>query len=113
MAKLGIVASEDAFYSLLFEKWKEYLHRLPSSRQLIKHLGKDLDTEEELREHMEEIKIYVRGHNLFNLFYGPYKKQEQELLKAYISLAPKEDFRDILEPIERIPFFENRKKNFS
>ena len=113
MAKLGIVASEDAFYSLLFEKWKEYLHRLPSSRQLIKHLGKDLETEEELREHMEEIKIYVRGHNLFNLFYGPYKKQEQELLKAYISLAPKEDFRDILEPIERIPFFENRKKNFS
>ncbi len=113
MAKLGIVASEDAFYSLLFEKWKEYLHRLPSSRQLVKHLGKDLETEEELREHMEEIKIYVRGHNLFNLFYGPYKKQEQELLKVYISLAPKEDFRDILEPIERIPFFENRKKNFS
>lgn len=113
MAKLGIIPSEEAFYSILLEKWKEYLHRLPSGRQLIKHLGKNLETEKDIREHMEEIKIFVRGHNLYNIFYGSYKKQESGLLKAYIDLAPREDFRDILKRIEQIPYFENRKKTFS
>ena len=47
---------------------------------------------------------YVRGHDLYNVFYGPYKKQETSLLRKYIDLAPKEDFQDILEAIEKIPF---------
>lgn len=58
---------------------------------------------------MEEIKIYLRGHNLFDIFYGRYKEEETELLKRYIDLAPKEDFRDILEALERFAYFESRR----
>ena len=28
MTELGVVESEETFYETLFEKWKEYLHRL-------------------------------------------------------------------------------------
>ena len=37
----------------------------------------------DVKEHLEEIKIYLRGHNLFDLFYGRYKDQEAELLDRY------------------------------
>ena len=33
---------------------------------------------------MEEIKIYMRGHNLYDIFYGKYKGNEEEILKRYI-----------------------------
>lgn len=46
----------------------------------------------DIKAHMEEIKIYLRGHNLYDIFYGRYKDQEEELLKRYIDLAPREDF---------------------
>lgn len=58
---------------------------------------------------MEEIKIYLRGHNLYDIFYGRYKKEETELLIRYIELAPREDFADILDSIERFIYFESRK----
>ena len=58
---------------------------------------------------MEEIKIYMRGHNLFDIFYGKYKNEESALLERYIDLAPREDFRDILEAVEWFPYFENRR----
>lgn len=95
---------------LLLEKWTEYLHRTRSGRHLTQVLGQNLETEEDIKEHMEEIKIYIRGHDLYNIFYVPYKKQETDLLRKYIDLAPREDFQDILEAIEKIPFFENRKR---
>lgn len=109
MSRLGIVESEEAFYEIFLEKWKEYLHRISSGRHLTEVLGHDLRTVEDVKEHMEEIKIYMRGHNLFDLFYGRYKEQETELLKHYIELAPREDFRDILEALERFPYFESRR----
>ena len=37
----------------------------------------------------EEIKIYLRGHNLYDIFYGRYKKEETEVLTRYIDLAPR------------------------
>ena len=110
MAKLGILKSPEDFYKILLEKWKEYLHRTRGGRHLLQVLGKDLTTVEEIQSHMEEIKTCVRGHDLYNIFYGPYKKQETSLLRKYIDLAPREDFQDILGAIEKIPFFENRKR---
>ena len=110
MTKLGVVESEEAFYETLLEKWKEYLHRITSGRHLREVLGKDLETVDDVKEHMEEIRIYVRGHNLFDIFYGRYKEEETELLKKYIDLAPRDDFRDILEALERFPYFESRRQ---
>ena len=110
MTQLGVVESEEAFYQILLEKWKEYLHRITSGRHLREILGKDLETADDVKQHMEEIRTYVRGHNLFDIFYGRYKEEEAELLKKYIDLAPREDFRDILEAMERFPYFESHKK---
>lgn len=109
MTQLGIVESEEAFYEILLQKWSEYLYRISSGRHLREVIGKDLLTVSDIRENMEEIKIYVRGHNLFDIFYGRYKENETELLKRYIELAPKEDFKDILEALEMFPYFESRR----
>lgn len=109
MAQLGIVESEEAFYEILLEKWKEYLHQITSGRHLLEVLGHDLTTVTDIKEHMEEIRTYMRGHNLFDIFYGRYKEQEAELLERYIELAPREDFQDILDAFEKFPYFESRR----
>ena len=59
---------------------------------------------------MEEIRTYLRGHNLFDIFYGRYKERETELLERYIELAPREDFADILAAVERFVYFESRRE---
>lgn len=110
MAKLGIVESEEAFYEIFLEKWKEYLHRIRSGKNLMEVLGKELETTEDVKNHMEEIRIYMRGHNLYDIFYGRYKKEETELLTRYIELAPREDFSDILDAIDHFIYFESRRK---
>ena len=110
MAELGVVASEEAFYETLFEKWKEYLHRLSSGKHLTEVLGFEMQSISDIKAHMEEIKIYLRGHNLYDIFYGRYKDQEEELLKRYIDLAPREDFSDILDAIDHFIYFESRKR---
>ena len=109
MTQLGILPSEEAFYEIFLEKWKEYLHRISSGRHLLEILGKDFTTVEDVKEHLEEIKIYLRGHNLFDLFYGRYKDQEAELLDRYLELAPREDFQDILAALENFSYFESRR----
>lgn len=110
MTQLGIIESEEAFYEIFLEKWKEYLHRIRSGRHLLDILGRDLETVADVKEHMEEIKVYMRGHNLYDIYYGRYKEQEQELLGKYIDLAQREDFQDILDSIDRFIYFESRKK---
>ena len=110
MVQIGVLESEEAFYQILFEKWKEYLHRLKSGQKLIQVLGKTIESVEELKAHMEEFKIHMRGHNLFDIFYSKYRENERELLKKYIELAPREDFADILDAIERFSYFENRRR---
>lgn len=110
MTQLGIIESEEAFYEIFLEKWKEYLHRIRSGRHLLDILGRDLETVVDVKEHMEEIKVYMRGHNLYDIYYGRYKEQEQELLGKYIDLAQREDFQDILDSIDRFIYFESRKK---
>lgn len=110
MTKLGIVESEEAFYEIFLGKWKEYLHKIRSGKKLQEVLGKDLETTDDVKKHMEEIRIYIRGHNLYDIFYGNYKKQETELLERYIELAPREEFQDILDSIDRFIYFESRIK---
>ena len=110
MCKLGILSTEEEFYEIFLEKWKEYLHRIKSGKQLQEVIGKDIETVRDVKDHMEEIKIYMRGHNLFNIYYGRYREQENELLQKYVDLAPKEDFADILNSINQFIYFENRLK---
>lgn len=109
MAELGILESEEQFYEIFLEKWKEYLYRIKSGKALLKVMGKDFETTEDVKAHMEEIKIHMRGHNLYDIYYGRYKEQETELLTKYIEIAPREDFEDILTSIERFIYFESRK----
>lgn len=109
MARLGIVESQEAFWQILLSKWNEYLHRLSSGQHLRQLLGKELETVEDLKENFELFKICIRGHNLYDIFYGPFKQREGELLRQYMDLAPREDFKDILDAIDAFPFFESRK----
>nr|MDE7048844.1 hypothetical protein [Lachnospiraceae bacterium] len=110
MVQVGVVESEDAFYQTLLEKWKEYLYRMKSGQHLMEIIGHDLETTRDIKQHMEEIRIYLRGHNLFDIFYGKYKEKENELLERYIELAPPEDFADIFTALERFPYFEGRRR---
>lgn len=110
MAQLGIIESEEAFYEIFLEKWKDYLHKIRSGQHLMEVIGGDLETIEDVKLHMEEIRCYLRGHNLFDIFYGRYRAQETELLQKYIELAPREDFADILDAIDRFVYFESRKR---
>lgn len=109
MTKIGVLKCPEDFYRILWEKWQEYLHRLSSGRHLTQVMGREFTGSEDMKEHMEEIRIYLRGHNLFDIFYGKYKDREQELLKQYVELAPREEFKDILDGIDRFIYFYNRK----
>ena len=113
MAEIGIIGSEEQFYRIFLEKWREYLWRLRSGRRLVEVIGHDLENEQDVEQHMEDIRIHMRGHNLYDIFYGRYKENEQEILGRYIDAAPREDFADILDSIDRFIYFESRKKKES
>ena len=64
-----------------------------------------------IKDNIENIKIYVRGHNLFDIFYGRYHgTAEQEILQQYIDIAPRDTFKDIFDAIDAFVYFENRRK---
>ena len=68
-------------------------------------------SKQDIKDNIESIKIYVRGHNLFDIFYGRYHgSAEQEILKKYIDVAPHETFQDIFDAIDSFVYFENRRK---
>ncbi|MGN0351817.1 MAG: ATP-dependent nuclease [Roseburia sp.] len=110
MAKLGVVESEETFWEILLSKWEQYLYRLTSGQHLTEVLGKEIHSIAELKENFETFKIYMRGHNLYDIFYGRFKEQETELLRKYLELAPREDFADILDAIDSFIYFDSRKK---
>ncbi len=110
MVQIGVVESVDQFWEILFDKWKQYLHRIKSGMHLKEVLGRDLESIEDLKNYFEEFKIYMRGHNLYDIFYGPFRERETELLTQYLELAPREDFADILEKIDSFIYFHSRKK---
>ena len=111
MAQIGILGSEEQFHEIFLEKWKEYLHRLKSGQRLVEVIGRDLETTDDVKRYMEEIKIHMRGHNLYDIYYGRYKENEREILSRYIDAAPREDFADILDSIDRFIYFESRKRS--
>jgi hypothetical protein len=111
MSKIGVVQNEEEFYNILYDKYKAYLFKLPSMKRMIKITGARIRSKEDLKKNMENIKIYVRGHNLYDIFYGRYRGEaENEILKKYIDVAPRETFANILDAIDRFVYFESRKK---
>lgn len=112
MAAIGVVKSEDEFYNILFKKYKDYLYKLSSVKRMIRNYNIRINTKEDIKKYLEQIKICVRGHNLFDIFYSKYRNDaEQEILKKYIDVAPPETFADILDAIDRFVYFENRRRN--
>ena len=110
MAQIGVVESEEAFWQTLWAKWKQYLHRIKSGKCFAEAVGKEIASIEDLKENFELFKIHMRGHNLYDIFYGPWKEQEAEVLEKYLELAPREDFSDILDAVDKFVYFDSRKK---
>lgn len=111
MSKIGILSCPEEFFEILFQKYNEYLKNLSSMQKLEERLGVTFSSPADMKKYFEEIKIYVRGHNLFSVFYHDYRgENETEILKKYIQTAPREVFADILDAIDRFVYFENRKK---
>lgn len=110
MVQLNIIKSEEHFWNILFSKWEKYLYKIVSGKRFEEVIGKKVERIEDIRENFEEFKIYMRGHNLYDIFYGRYREQEKELLKRYLELAPRDDFKDILDRIDSFIYFNSRKK---
>ncbi|MBO5459352.1 MAG: ATP-binding protein, partial [Lachnospira sp.] len=110
MVQIGVIKSVDRFYDILWNKYREYLYKLTSVKNMQKKLGIRIESREDIVEHIEDIRIYVRGHNLYDIFYGRYKKNENEILTKYIEAAPREIFADILEKIDNFVFFDSRRR---
>ena len=111
MAQIGVVKSEEDFYNILWKKYKDYLYKLPSMKRMCRIKNVRISRKEDLKANMENIRIFVRGHNLYDIFYGRYRNDaETEILKQYIDVAPRENFANILDAIDSFVYFENRKK---
>ena len=111
MTQIGVVESEEAFYETLFEKYQEYLYRIKSFIKMKEKTGIQIETVEDIKENMETILIYGRGHNLFDIFYGRYKgERETEILRKYVELAERDIFKDILDAIDSFIYFDSRKR---
>lgn len=111
MTKIGVVSSEEQFYNILYGKYRDYLYKLNGFKKIQDINNGKIKSKEDIKNNMELIKTYVRGHNLFDIFYGKYKGDNEEaILKKYIDVAPKEIFADILNAINSFFFFENIKK---
>ena len=112
MAKIGVVKSEEDFYNILWQKYRDYLYKLPSMKRMCRAANVRINSKQDLKNNMENIRIYVRGHNLYDIFYGRYRNEaETEILRDYIDAAPRENFANILDAIDSFVYFENRKKS--
>ena len=111
MAEIGVIKNEEEFYNILYKKYKDYLFRLNSFKKMQRNLDIRIKNKQDIKDNIENIKIYVRGHNLFDIFYGKYHgEDEQRILKKYIDAAPRQAFQDIFDAIDSFVYFENRKK---
>lgn len=110
MAQIGVVRSVEDFYNILWKKYNEYLYKLSSFKKLEARLGRRFTDKQDMIDNMENIRIYGRGHNLFDIFYGRYKgRREKEILQKYIDVAPKECFEDIFSAIDNFAFFDSKR----
>lgn len=111
MAEIGVIKNEEEFYNILYKKYKDYLFKLSSVKRMLRTLNIRIRNKQDIKDNIENIKIYVRGHNLFDIFYGRYHgEDEQRILKKYIDAAPRSTFQDIFDAIDSFVYFENRKK---
>ena len=111
MTKIGVIPSEESFYDILWEKYQLYLKKLTSVKHMLEKTKISIQCKEDIKKYMEFFRIYVRGHNLFDIFYGRYKKEgETEILKTYIQNAPRSCFQDILDAIDSFIYFNGRKR---
>ena len=111
MSRIGVVDSVDQFYDILWKKYKEYLYKLSSVKKMLALRNFTIDSKEDIINHIEDIRIYVRGHNLYDIFYGRFKgENEKNILKQYIDVAPREIFRDILDAVDGFVYFNSRKR---
>lgn len=111
MAQIGVIKDENEFYEIFLKKFHEYLKKLPSMKRLLRTMNVRIHTKQDVKDNMELIKTYVRGHNLFDIYYGRYKKEnEKEIIQKYIDVAPRESFADILDAVDRFVYFQNRRK---
>ena len=111
MAKIGVIRYEEEFYDILLARFKSSLYKLGSVKRMKEVTGLTVKSKEDIKRNLETIKIYVRGHNLFDIFYGRYKgEKENEILMQYIEESPRSEFADILDSIDRFIYFLNRKK---
>lgn len=111
MAQIGVINSEEEFYDILYAKYKEYLYKLTSVKKMLKAENLVIKSKEDLKDNLENIKIYVRGHNLYDIFYGRYKgEKEINILKQYIAVAPRNNFADILDSVDKFVYFCTRKR---
>lgn len=112
MQQIGVIKHVEDFYNTLWIKYKDYLYKLGSVKRMLKVTGIRINSKEDIKKNMESIKIYVRGHNLFDIFYGRYKSDAQtEILRKYIDVAPRDTFKDIFDAIDSFVYFENRRKD--
>lgn len=112
MVQIGVIKSVEQFYDILYSKYKEYLYKLSSVRKMLDREHITIKSKEDIKKYMEYIRIYVRGHNLYDIFYGRYKgEKELELLKKYIEIAPRDTFKDILDSIDNFVYFDSKKTN--
>ena len=110
MEKVGVVKSVDKFYDILWEKYNQYLYKLTSVKKMLSKLDISIDSRNDLIANIENIRIYVRGHNLYDIFYGRFKANENDVLSRYIELAPREIFADILDKIDGFVYFDSRRR---
>lgn len=47
---------------------------------------------------------------MYMIYLRAVQKEETALLKEYIDLAPREDFADILDAIDRFVYFDSRRR---
>lgn len=111
MSKIGVIKCEEDFYNILYRKFKDYLYKLNSVKRMQRINNIRIKSKQDIKDNIELIKIYVRGHNLFDIFYGHYHGEaEQEILRKYIDTAPRSTFQDIFDAIDSFVYFENRRK---
>lgn len=110
MAKIGVIKTEESFFDILYSKYNDYLYKLSSVKKMLEREKITIESKEDIKKHMELIRIYVRGHNLYDIFYGRYKgEKEKEILKKYIDAAPRDVFKDILDAIDGFVYFDSKK----
>lgn len=111
MARIGVIKNEEEFYNILYSKYKDYLYKLASTKRMLRDIGVKINSKKELKDNIEKVKIYIRGHNLFDIFYGRYRGDALlEKLKEYIDVAPRDCFKDILDAIDSFVYFNSKKR---